>query len=417
MNQIVTLNNNWYNDQLISLIKQNFNESDIQLFELNYKFYITNKNNPNEFTIDFDEVYKWIGYNKKSDAKKVLIKENNGFKINIDFIIKNEIGSFAAIAAKVSGRPKEIILLTINCFKKFCLKAATKEADKIYDYYIKMEDIISKYIENKHNEILQETNQLIEIKNKEIKEKNDELDNIKKKNIKYDEIGKTQYVYIFSTDKENIYKVGSSKDVKKRAASLQTGNVDDIITHKKYPTSDSELLEKIIHNILDNYRYKPNREHFFCDLEYIKLIIDISGCFLDTLKSTYQYITKKELLDKINDKIFKIKSDINIFNNINLIDPLELEDNNLIPEVIINNNPIKLFLSSQCIITTNKSDQIKTSDLYNYYLNKNCDKISIVKFIDFMKSNNIETINKKGYKYFTNIKILNTISDDDSDTL
>jgi hypothetical protein len=34
-----------------------------------------------------------------------------------------------------------------------------------------------------------------------------------------------------------------------------------------------------------------------------------------------------------------------------------------------------------------------------------------------MKSNNIETINKKGYKYFTNIKILNTISDDDSDTL
>ena len=45
------------------------------------------------------------------------------------------------------GENKEIILLTINCFKKFCLKASTEQADKIYDYYIKMEEIITKYIE------------------------------------------------------------------------------------------------------------------------------------------------------------------------------------------------------------------------------------------------------------------------------
>jgi accessory colonization factor AcfC len=35
-------------DHLISLIRSSFNESDMKLFELNYKIYIANKNNPEE---------------------------------------------------------------------------------------------------------------------------------------------------------------------------------------------------------------------------------------------------------------------------------------------------------------------------------------------------------------------------------
>ena len=43
MEQIVESNNNFLNDdQLISLIKSNFNKDDMKLFELNYKFYIAN---------------------------------------------------------------------------------------------------------------------------------------------------------------------------------------------------------------------------------------------------------------------------------------------------------------------------------------------------------------------------------------
>jgi hypothetical protein len=56
-------------DQLINLIKSNFNKDDMQLFDLNYKIYTTHKNNLNDFIVDFDEVWKWIGYNKKSFNK------------------------------------------------------------------------------------------------------------------------------------------------------------------------------------------------------------------------------------------------------------------------------------------------------------------------------------------------------------
>ena len=38
------------------------------------------------------------------------------------------------------GQNKEQILMNINTFKKLCLKAGTKKADEIHDYYIKNGD-------------------------------------------------------------------------------------------------------------------------------------------------------------------------------------------------------------------------------------------------------------------------------------
>ena len=40
------------------------------------------------------------------------------------------------------GHNKEIIMLNIARFKKFCLKAGTKKADEIHDYYIKLEETL-----------------------------------------------------------------------------------------------------------------------------------------------------------------------------------------------------------------------------------------------------------------------------------
>lgn len=43
---------------------------------------------------------------------------------------------------------KEFIYLNVKTFKKFCLKASTKKADIIHDYYLKMESILNKYIKD-----------------------------------------------------------------------------------------------------------------------------------------------------------------------------------------------------------------------------------------------------------------------------
>ena len=339
---IATNENIFYDDKLLILIKTNFNKDDMELFDLNYKFYIANKNNIDDFIVNFNEVYKWIGFTRKDNAKTLLVSKNKEkkslFEINKDYIIKMNTliapVTTGAIKSK-GGENKEIILLTINCFKKFCLKASTEKADKIYDYYIKMEDIITKYIENKHNEILYETNQNLEEfeNNKMLLEdtltklhlKNQEIFTFK--NRKYEEIQKTKNVYIFSCDKHNIYKIGKSKDVEQRKKQLQTANVDTIIIHHTRPTSDDHLLELIIHSILDQYRCKSNGEHFTANLDYMKMVIDMAEVFFDTLRSTYEYITKDELIHKINENIL----------NQSIIDPYELN----IDLILDSNNKLK----------------------------------------------------------------------------
>ena len=161
MNQsVITTNNNIFlreDDKLISLIKENFNNDDMQLFELNYRLYIENKNNPNGFHVNFDDVYKWIGFSTKANAKKLLIKDfelNTDYKMNTQTLMRKD-------ERVHGGQNKEIILLTIECFKIFCFTAATIQSKKIYKYYIKMEDIITKYIENKHYEIIEENKKLL----------------------------------------------------------------------------------------------------------------------------------------------------------------------------------------------------------------------------------------------------------------
>lgn len=52
-----------------------------------------------------------------------------------------------------AGLNKEIILLTVNAFKKFCLKANTKKADQIHDYYIKLEELIQETVIEENVEI------------------------------------------------------------------------------------------------------------------------------------------------------------------------------------------------------------------------------------------------------------------------
>ena len=64
--------------------------------------------------------------------------------------------------------------MTINCFKKFCLKAGTKKAEEIHEYYIKMEETLHEIIEEESNELR------LQLENKE-KELEDNIRQIAKK--------------------------------------------------------------------------------------------------------------------------------------------------------------------------------------------------------------------------------------------
>ena len=372
-------------DDLIQLIKQNFSEDEMEIFKLNFKIYLANENNKNGFVINLDDVYKYIGFKLKQHAKRLL---TNKFKLNKDFIIYKGLSTNLTSTGdtdvnfqvntqmiKQNTYNNETIMLTVESFKKFCMIALTNESEKFLDYYITIENVIFNYVKTKMNKQLQ----IIKSKDKIIEEQSLELKNIK--NQKYEEIDKSEYIYVFSTDKDNIYKCGKTKEPKKRKDQLQTACVDDIVELYKYETSNNNILESIIHYILQNYRCHSNREHFRCNLNYIKLIINTSGIFLDTLKSSYEHITIKELLDKLSNKLQDTIT-INKITNITIPDQIitpekkSIDKNNLTITKLENslqiyNNSFNIYswILKIYTITENNKDIVKIKEIYEIFKN------------------------------------------------
>ena len=156
-NPITRLNKDYQNN-LITKIEKNFTETQQQLFLSSFFCYL-NYNNKKDFIIDFDNVWKWCGFSNKGNAKTVLTKN---FKIDIDYQVKKTASatSEAVLEPVNGGQNRETILLTINTFKKFCLKAGTKKADEIHDYYIKLEELLQETLAEENTII---KNQLLQV--------------------------------------------------------------------------------------------------------------------------------------------------------------------------------------------------------------------------------------------------------------
>jgi len=73
---------------------------------------------------------------------------------------------------------------------------------------------------------------------------------------------KTPLVYLVRSGRSNLYKVGTTVDLKRRLENLQSGNPFPLTVIKAWPVSDGETSEGQLHDLL-------NRFHF--NLEWFKL--------------------------------------------------------------------------------------------------------------------------------------------------
>jgi len=231
-NPITRLTNNNYQNKFIEKIKENFTESQQQLFVSSFYCYL-NYNSKKEFIIDLDNIWKWLGYGRKSDCKRVLEKN---FIINIDYKISEEIFATEVAVAKINeelikdnrgGYNKEKIMMTINIFKKLCLKSNTKKADEIHEYYLKMEDILLEIVDEQNDELRNQLeqkeieNQLINIElSKEKEEKELQISLMKHKDKMIEELTEiNEYGSVYLRQINNLpnnTKIGKSKDLIER---------------------------------------------------------------------------------------------------------------------------------------------------------------------------------------------------------
>ena len=134
-----------YENKFLMKIKENFNDNQQQLFVASFYCFL-NYDKKNDFVIDFDNVWKWLGFTIKDNSKRLLEKF---FTIDIDY----KIVFLHSEENLNGGRPKENIMLNVNTFKKFCLKADTKKADEVHDYYIKLEELLQETVNEETREL------------------------------------------------------------------------------------------------------------------------------------------------------------------------------------------------------------------------------------------------------------------------
>ena len=158
-NNPITKLSNTYQANLLTKIKEHFNDAEQQMFVSSFYCYL-NYNQKNDFVIDLDDVWKWIGFSTKQKAKILL---ENQFINEIDY--KTLLNPLVKQTDHTKGgHNKETIMITIRTFKLFCLKAGTKKAEQIHEYYIKLEEILQEIVQEESNELKlqleQKTNEL-----------------------------------------------------------------------------------------------------------------------------------------------------------------------------------------------------------------------------------------------------------------
>lgn len=139
-----------YQNALINKIKSVFNEEEQKLFVTSFYCYL-NYNPLTDFVIDFENVWKWCGFTRKDNAKRLLEKY---FTLNIDYKIETITPPIGGVIKERGGaHRKEKIMLNIKTFKKYCLKSDTEKADEIHNYYVKLEEILQETLLEQTDEL------------------------------------------------------------------------------------------------------------------------------------------------------------------------------------------------------------------------------------------------------------------------
>ena len=372
-----------YNMKLLTKIKENFTDFEQQLFLSSFYCYL-NYDAKKDFLIDLDEVWKWLGFSQKVNAKRVLEKN---FILNKDYILSLCQPAKQTNQSK-GGQNKEIFMLNVETFKKFCLKAGTKKADEIHDYFMKLEELIQFVIQDECNELKlqleQEKNKLENVTNSIEKEKEELKENTLLEQFPVN----TQCIYIGLIDNKTLGKPNSKMYKETVIKFGQSNNLNERVkTHKKtYENfrlyNAFKVKNKIeIENCIKKHATLKNRLRIVTidDIAHRELIaLDDEEFTLDKVEELIKEIIKENeynienynLLLKKNDElqneIYKLKDEIKEQNKL-------LETLNLSLEKFEENKKISIERANKRLkeISENTPEKIKEYRRKAYEKRKN----------------------------------------------
>ena len=369
-NNPITKLNETHNNNLLNKVKNIFNESEQQLFIASFYTYL-NYHKTDDYIVDLDNIWQWLGFSQKINCIRVLEKN---FKLEKDYkkslcnlakqkIIEiNSKDNFApdASGAKTKGSGGHNIqkyYLNIKTFKSLCLKAQTKKADEIHEYYIKLEELIQEVLEEEATEIKnkllikenelekleekkkKELEKLEENKKKEYEEKLIKEKALERQKILLKEFGNSEsLIYIIKVKSykngEYIVKIGESRRGIIGRFNEHKLHYEECLLLDCFFVDKSKDFESFLHNhenircnrVTDLAKHKNERELFLIgqELSY-KMLLKI-------IDNNIKYFEKNN-----NDEVEKLKLEcekLTLLNELNKNGNI----NSFIEEIIKNNN-------------------------------------------------------------------------------
>jgi hypothetical protein len=394
-----------YQNKLLAKIKTNFTNNEQQIFIASFYCYL-NYNQKNDFVIDLDNIWKWLGFSQKIKAKQMLEKN---FMINTDYKL------FLYQQVKQTndtkgGHNKETFMLNINTFKRFCLKAGTKKADEIHEYYIKLEETLQEVIQEESNELrlqLEQKDKLLE---------KSEIDKIKirEKTLLDQFPNNTQCVYYgiidnVSSKNEKLIKFGISNNLKNRVVQhrdvylnfqlINAFKVKNKLQIENAIKNHPIIIEKQRTITIKNKNYVEilNRE----DISFTELDKIIKDIIMNFEYSPENYIKILEENTSLKNQLEQ-KNETNNTNNLILFtgenNRLKTENIALIKKInLIKSKYIKLLAEKQKIEKTEKTKNI---------IDDNCNEEEKYEE-EMIKENQIIITHEEIINYDKTMKILN----------
>ena len=360
----ITKLSNTYNNKLLNKIKESFTDKQQQLFISSFYCYL-NYNQTADFVIDLDNVWQWLDFSQKKRAKELLQKH---FTIDIDYKISlcklQEHGLHG-------GHNKETIMLNIKTFKLFCIKAATKKANEIHEYFIKLEELLYIVIQEESNELKMQ----LDKKNIEIQmNKQDFSVKIQQEKEKmllreFGLIGAIVYIIKVKSYQtgEYVIKIGESRKGITSRYNEHKSSYDEILLLDCFMCKRSKDFENFLHNhdkikfnrVSDLQGHENERELFLIgkNLSY-KTLLDIINM---NIKQYNEFNFEKiyQEIELIKQLIISPVQDNNYDNNYNSLQEL-IKINKLLLNKIEN-----LEKSNKEILEKLNSNQTKTTTGFN----------------------------------------------------
>ena len=417
-----------HNNNLLNKVKNTFNETEQQLFIASFYSYL-NYHKTDDYIVDLDNIWKWLGFNQKIKAKYLLEKN---FELEKDYkkslslkgkqtkleIINDKFATANAVAKTKGGHNIQKYYLNVKTFKSLCLKAQTKKADEIHEYYLKMEELIQEVLEEEATEMKnkllikqselekleekkkKELEKLEENKKKEYEEKLIKEKALERQKILLKEFGNSEsLIYIIKVKSYNngeyIVKIGESRRGILGRFNEHKSHYEECLLFDCFFVDKSKDFESFLHNhesirlnrVTDLAKHKNERELFLIgkELSY-KMLLKI-------IDNNIKYFEKNN-----NDEVEKLKlecekltllNELNKNGNINSFIEELIKNNNTNNEILLNKID-NLEKINKTILEKLNLQQVKNTTNFNQPLvtlgprlqQINPDSLSLIKVYD-----------------------------------